>query len=336
MKVPFYTLDYVSKTLGPDLQSAFGNILDANWFIRGPRCEQFENAFAGYCGVQHAVGVGNGLDALTLMLRAAILQGLLEQGDEVLVPANTFIATVLAVTAAGLVPVLVEPERETCNMDPSKLEEACSARTKAILVVHLYGRIADMESICGFAKSRGLLVFEDCAQAHGARLPDGRRAGSFGRAAAFSFYPTKNLGALGDAGMVVTDDAELARVVRSLGNYGSSEKYVNRYVGVNSRLDELQAALLLEKLPHLDSWNARRREIAERYRRGVTNPRIVCPVAPAATCRHSSRRAGSRPLCITRFRLTCNRLIRSLLARNRSPKCVMARFLWRSRLLDAS
>lgn len=286
MKVPFYTLDYVSKTLGPDLQSAFGNVLDANWFIRGPRCEQFEKAFAGYCGVQHAVGVGNGLDALTLMLRAAILQGLLEQGDEVLVPANTFIATVLAVTAAGLVPVLVEPERETCNMDPSKLEEACSARTKAILVVHLYGRIADMESICGFAKSRGLLVFEDCAQAHGARLPDGRRAGSFGRAAAFSFYPTKNLGALGDAGMVVTDDAELAHVVRSLGNYGSVEKYVNRYVGVNSRLDELQAALLLEKLPHLDSWNARRREIAERYRRGVTNPRIVCPVAPAAPESH--------------------------------------------------
>ncbi|WP_173384767.1 DegT/DnrJ/EryC1/StrS aminotransferase family protein [Fibrobacter succinogenes] len=286
MKVPFYTLDYVTDALGQGLQGAFGKVLDSNRYIRGNCCEEFEKAFAEYCGVQHGVGVGNGLDALTLMLRAAILQGLLKKGDEVLVPANTFIATVLAVTAAGLVPVLVEPERSTCNMDPAKLEESCSERTKAILVVHLYGRIADMDSICGFAESRGLIVFEDCAQAHGARMPDGRRAGSFGRAAAFSFYPTKNLGALGDAGMVVTDDAELARVVLSLGNYGSAEKYVNRYVGVNSRLDELQAALLLEKLPHLDSWNARRREIAEFYRSGIVNPQIVCPAAPAAPESH--------------------------------------------------
>ncbi len=286
MKVPFYTLDYVTDALGQGLQGAFGKVLDSNRYIRGNCCEEFEKAFAEYCGVQHGVGVGNGLDALTLMLRAAILQGLLKKGDEVLVPANTFIATVLAVTAAGLVPVLVEPERSTCNMDPAKLEESCSERTKAILVVHLYGRIADMDSICGFAESRGLIVFEDCAQAHGARMPDGRRAGSFGRAAAFSFYPTKNLGALGDAGMVVTDDAELARVVLSLGNYGSAEKYVNRYVGVNSRLDELQAALLLEKLPHLDSWNARRREIAARYCSEIKNPLVRVTPVPANPLSH--------------------------------------------------
>ena len=286
MKVPFYSLDYVNDSLGRGLQAAFGKVLDSNWFIRGASCGEFENAFAGYCGVRHGVGVGNGFDALTLMLRAAILQGLLKRGDEVLVPANTFIASVLAVTAAGLVPVLVEPDRATCNMDPSKLEGACSPRTKAILVVHLYGRIADMDAICKFAQSRGLLLFEDCAQAHGACLADDRRAGSFGLAAAFSFYPTKNLGALGDGGMVVSNDASLAEMVRMLSNYGSARKYENCYLGVNSRLDEIQAALLQEKLPHLDSWNSRRREIAERYRHGITNPQIECPQAPTVPESH--------------------------------------------------
>ena len=279
-KVPFYSLDYVSEALGQDLRSAFGTVLDANWFIRGPRCEQFEKAFAAYCGVKFGVGTGNGLDALTLMLRASIELGRLNKGDEVIVPANTFIATVLAVSAAGLVPVLVEPDRETCNLDVARLDEACSEKTRAILAVHLYGRLADMPAICAFAKDRGLLVFEDCAQAHGAQIPGGRSAGSFGCASAFSFYPTKNLGALGDAGMVVTDDAELARVVRSLGNYGSEQKYVNRYVGVNSRLDEVQAALLLEKLPHLDAWNARRREITARYEREINNPQVRLAPAP--------------------------------------------------------
>lgn len=283
-KVPFYSLDYVSETLGPDLRSAFGNVLDANWFIRGPRCEQFEKAFAGYCGAEFGVGTGNGLDALTLMLRASMELGRLAKGDEVIVPANTFIATVLAVSAAGLVPVLVEPDRETCNLDVARLKEACSARTKAILAVHLYGRLADMPAICAFAEERGLLVFEDCAQAHGAVLEGVRPECCAARA--YSFYPTKNLGALGDAGMVVTDDAELARVVRALGNYGSEQKYVNRYVGVNSRLDEVQAAFLLEKLPHLDAWNARRREIAARYGREISNPQIRLTPVPADPLSH--------------------------------------------------
>ena len=278
-KVPFYSLDYVSETLGPDLRSAFGNVLDANWFIRGPRCEQFEKAFAGYCGAKFGVGTGNGLDALTLMLRASMELGRLAKGDEVIVPANTFIATVLAVRAARLVPVLVEPDRETCNLDVSRLDEACSERTRAILAVHLYGRLADMSAVCTFAKERGLLVFEDCAQAHGAVLEGARPACCAARA--YSFYPTKNLGALGDAGMVVTDDAELACVVRALGNYGSEQKYVNKYEGVNSRLDEVQAALLLEKLPHLDAWNARRREIAARYGREISNPQIRFTPVPA-------------------------------------------------------
>ena len=278
-KVPFYSLDYVSETLGPDLRSAFGNVLDANWFIRGPRCEQFEKAFAGYCGAKFGVGTGNGLDALTLMLRASMELGRLAKGDEVIVPANTFIATVLAVRAAGLVPVLVEPDRETCNLDVSRLDEACSKRTRAILAVHLYGRLADMSAICTFAKERGLLVFEDCAQAHGAVLEGARPACCAARA--YSFYPTKNLGALGDAGMVVTDDAELACVVRALGNYGSEQKYVNKYEGVNSRLDEVQAAFLFEKLPHLDAWNARRREIAARYGREISNPQIRLTPVPA-------------------------------------------------------
>ena len=281
-KVPFYSLDYVTESLGRDLLSAFGGVLESNWFIRGSRSERFEGVFAKYCGAQFGVGTGNGLDALTLMLRASIELGYLKRGDEVIVPANTFIATVLAVCAAGLVPVLVDPDRETCNLDVSLLEGACSERTRAILAVHLYGRLADMPAICEFAKAKSLLVFEDAAQAHGAKL--GGKSGSV--AAAYSFYPTKNLGALGDGGMVVTDDAELARTVRMLGNYGSERKYVNKYVGVNSRLDEVQAAILLEKLPHLDGWNARRREIAARYCSEIKNPLVRVTPVPANPLSH--------------------------------------------------
>lgn len=284
-KVPFYSVDYVTDSMGQGLKSAFDKVLQSNWYIRGSFGEQFEKAFSEYCGVSHAVGVGNGLDALTLMLRAAIELGRLQKGDEIIVPANTFIATVLAVTAAGLTPVFVEPDSDTCNLDPSKLGEACSPKTRAILVVHLYGRLANMPEICEFAKEHGLLVFEDAAQAHGASLAS-KKAGSFGLAAAFSFYPTKNLGALGDAGMVLTDDAELADIVRALGNYGSFRKYENKYVGVNSRLDEVQAALLLEKLPHLESWNARRQEIAARYLSEVRNPLIKLPAKPADPHNH--------------------------------------------------
>ena len=268
MKVPFYSLDYVNRDLGNTLSDSVTHVLESNWFIRGDRCREFEEAFAAYCGAKAVVGVGNGLDALTLMLRASIILGRIAEGDEVIVPANTFIATVLAVQAAGLVPVLVDPDLETCNLDVKGLQGAFSPKTRAVLAVHLYGRLADMPAICEFAKARGLLVFEDAAQAHGAAFND---RCILSTAEAFSFYPTKNLGAMGDGGAVVTDDAELARVVRALGNYGSDQKYVNRYVGVNSRLDEIQAAFLLAKLPLLDAWNNRRREIAARYCAEINN-----------------------------------------------------------------
>ncbi len=276
MNVPFYSLEYVNRDLGPTIGESIDAVVKSNWFIRGSRCQEFEEAFASYCGAKAAIGVGNGLDALTLILKASIIMGKLAIGDEVIVPANTFIATILAVRAAGLVPVLVEPDCETSNLDVNCLQEACSARTRVILVVHLYGRLADMSAVCAFAKAHDLLVFEDAAQAHGAFL-DKRRVLS--NAVAYSFYPTKNLGAMGDGGAVVTDDVELARVVRMLGNYGSETKYVNQYVGVNSRLDEIQAAILLKKLPHLDAWNARRREIAARYCAEIKNPLVrVTPV----------------------------------------------------------
>lgn len=281
MNVPFYSLDYVNRALGDALRESFSDVLDAKWFIRGNRCCEFEEVFAAYCGKKACVGVGNGLDALTLMLKASIQLGRLQQGDEVIVPANTFVATVLAVRAAGLVPVLVEPDRDTCVLDVARLADACSEKTRAILVVHLYGRLADMPAICDFAKTRGLLVFEDAAQAHGAY---GKSYSS--NAAAFSFYPTKNLGAMGDGGAVVTDDLELAQVVKSLGNYGSTEKYVNKYVGVNSRLDEIQAAILLAKLPHLDSWNRHRQEIAARYCAEIKNPLVRLTPVPENSKSH--------------------------------------------------
>lgn len=279
MNVPFYSLDYVNRALGDALRESFSDVLDSKWFIRGNRCREFEETFANYCGVKACVGVGNGLDALTLMLKASILLGRLNVGDEVIVPANTFVATVLAVRAAGLVPVLVEPCRDTCVLDESRLEEACSEKTRAILVVHLYGRLADMPAICEFARARGLFVFEDAAQAHGAML--GERRGLVSSAAAYSFYPTKNLGAMGDGGAVVTDDLELAQVVKSLGNYGSFEKYVNKYEGVNSRLDEVQAAILLAKLPRLDEWNRRRQDIAARYEAEIKNAEVRLTPIPA-------------------------------------------------------
>ncbi|SMP46425.1 DegT/DnrJ/EryC1/StrS family aminotransferase [Fibrobacter sp. UWB10] len=276
MNVPFYSLDYVNRALGDALRESFSDVLDSKWFIRGNRCREFEDAFAAYCGKKACVGVGNGLDALTLMLKASIILGRIAEGDEVIVPANTFVATVLAVRAAGLVPVLVEPDPVTCNLNVQHLQEACSEKTRAIIAVHLYGRLADMPAICEFAKAKGLLVFEDAAQAHGAC---GESYSS--NAAAYSFYPTKNLGAMGDGGAVVTDDVELAQVVKSLGNYGSVEKYVNEFVGVNSRLDEVQAAVLLAKLPHLDSWNKRRQEIAARYCAEIKNPLVRVTLVPA-------------------------------------------------------
>ena len=283
MKIPFLDLKQVNAPYMDALKDAATAVVESGWYIRGSYCERFEKDFAAYCGYAYGVGVGNGLDALTLMLRASIELGRLKPGDEILVPANTYIATVLAVNAAGLVPVLVEPDEKTFNIDPNRLADACTPKTRGILAVHLYGRLADMPAIWAFARARGLLVFEDAAQSHGAFLD---RANLSSNAVAYSFYPTKNLGALGDAGMVVTDDVELANVVRMLGNYGSEQKYVNRYRGVNSRLDEIQAAFLLAKLPHLDSWNARRREIAARYCSEVKNPLIRLPEIPADPMEH--------------------------------------------------
>lgn len=299
MKIPFLDLKQVNAPYMEALKQAASEVVESGWYIRGAYCEKFEKEFAAYCGYAYGVGVGNGLDALTLMLRASIELGRLAPGDEILVPANTYIATVLAVNAAGLVPVLVEPDARTFNMDPARLADACTPKTRGILAVHLYGRLADMKAISAFAKARGLLVFEDAAQSHGSssswtrsvrdpsgsapRLIDGAKKSV---AVAYSFYPTKNLGALGDAGMVVTDDAELANVVRMLGNYGSEKKYVNKYRGVNSRLDEIQAAFLLAKLPHLDAWNARRREIAARYVGEVKNALLRLPEIPADPREH--------------------------------------------------
>ena len=301
-KIAFLDLKQVNAPYMDSLKSAASAVVESGWYIRGSFVERFEKEFAAYCGYAHGVGVGNGLDALTLMLRAEIELGRIAPGDEILVPANTYIATVLAVNAAGLVPVLVEPDEKTFNIDPSKLEAACSPKTRGILAVNLYGRLADMPAIWKFAEARGLLVFEDAAQSHGARHPEpfgsaqdklratreveGSSAAIKSAAVAYSFYPTKNLGALGDAGMVVTDDEELARVVRMLGNYGSEKKYVNRYRGVNSRLDEIQAAFLLAKLPHLDAWNERRREIAARYCSEINNPLLRLPEIPADPKEH--------------------------------------------------
>lgn len=276
--VKFLDLQQINNLFEPALSLSAKKIIESGWYIRGRASVDFEATFASFCGVPHCIGVGNGLDALTLIFKAYIELGLLQAGDEVLVPANTYIASILAVSETGLIPVLVEPDEDSFNLDPLLLEQALTSKTRAILPVHLYGRVANMNAILLFAKAYDLLVIEDAAQAHGA-IYEGDRVGSLGDAAAFSFYPTKNLGALGDGGAVTTKDATLAEVVRTLSNYGSQKKYVNIYKGVNSRLDELQAAFLSVKLPYLDKQNARRREIAMRYLKEIINPLIILPQA---------------------------------------------------------
>ena len=246
--VPFVSFRPLEKELDADLRGAFDRVLANSWYIEGREDEAFEKAFAAYCGADYCVGCGNGLDSLVLILKALGIG----PGDEVIVPSNTFIATVLAISYAGAEPVLVEPRLATYNLDPDRIEAAITPRTKAIMAVHLYGQCAEMDAICTIAQAHGLKVIEDAAQAHGATW-QGRRAGSLGDAAGFSFYPGKNLGALGDAGCVTTSDPDLAKKVRALGNYGSDYKYHHIYKGQNSRLDELQAAFLAAKLPHLDA-----------------------------------------------------------------------------------
>lgn len=272
MKVPFVSFKPMEHELDNDLRAAFERVYQRSWYIEGEEDAAFEKAFADYCGTEYCIGCGNGLDALMLALKALGIGA----GDEVLVPSNTYIATALAVTYTGATPVFVEPDIRTYNLDPANLEAALTERTKAIMPVHLYGQSCDMDSIVTFAKEHGLFVVEDCAQAHGATYK-GRKVGTFGDAAGFSFYPGKNLGALGDAGAAVTGDKALAGKIRALGNYGSDYKYHHIYQGNNSRLDEMQAAFLAAKLPHLERMNVERRRIAARYLNEIHNEQMVLP-----------------------------------------------------------
>lgn len=275
MEIPFLNMQAPYLELQAELDSAWRRVMESGWYILGSEVEAFEREFADYVGARHCVGVGNGLEALHLILRAYGIGA----GDEVIVPANTYIASWLAVSYAGAVPVPVEPLEQTCNLDPARLESAVTARTKAVMAVHLYGQTADMEAVNAVARRHGLKVIEDAAQAHGARY-HGKQAGSLGDAAGWSFYPGKNLGALGDAGAVTTDDPALAEKVRALRNYGSQAKYHNLYKGFNSRLDELQAALLRVKLKVLDEWNARRTQVAARYLDGLRDTNLTLPFVP--------------------------------------------------------
>ncbi|MAY56250.1 MAG: aminotransferase [Gammaproteobacteria bacterium] len=275
-KIPFLDLQQINMQYRSELLEAATRVIDSGWYIQGNEVKAFEEEFATYCGTKHCIGVANGLDALAVTLRAWKEMGMLKEGDEVIVPANTYIATVLAVTENRLKPVLVEPDEATYNLCPHKTAEAITPNTKVIVAVHLYGQIAPMPQLMELAEKHNILVLEDAAQAHGASIY-GRKAGNWGHAAGFSFYPGKNLGALGDAGAVTTDDDELALTVRALGNYGSYKKYENLYQGVNSRLDEIQAAFLRVKLRHLDEETACRRNIADYYLQSLTNPHILLP-----------------------------------------------------------
>ncbi len=275
MSIPFLDLKAPHEELRTQMIEAFERVLNSGWYILGNEVAQFEQEFAEYCESNHCIGVGNGLDALHLILRAYEIG----EGDEVIVPSNTYIATWLAASHAGAKPVPVEPDERTYNIDPFLIEAAITKRTKAIIVVHLYGQPADMDAINAIAKNYNLKVIEDAAQAHGAKYK-GRRVGSLGDAAGFSFYPGKNLGAIGDGGAVTTNDFELAEKIRSLGNYGSRVKYHNEVQGFNSRLDELQAALLRIKLRSLDKWNALRKELASNYLHQLAESDLLLPYIP--------------------------------------------------------
>ncbi len=280
MKVPFVSFLPMERELNSELKEAFNRVFKRSWYIEGVEDEAFEKAFADYCGVRYCVGVGNGLDALMLSLRALGVGN----GEEVIVPSNTYIATALAVTYVGAKPVFVEPDIRTFNINPSLIREKITDKTKAIMPVHLYGQACDMDPIMDIAQEYKLFIIEDCAQAHGATYK-GRQVGTFGDAAGFSFYPGKNLGALGDAGAVVTNNKDIADKVRALGNYGSDFKYHHIFKGCNSRLDELQAAFLAAKLPHLERMNEERRRIAAKYTEGIRNPKVVTPIV-LRDCEH--------------------------------------------------
>ena len=297
--IKFLDLKKTNEPYEAAFQQKLKNVMESGWYILGKEVAAFENNFANYCGAKHCIGVGNGLDALALIFKGYIQLGKLQKGDEVIVPANTYIASILAILEANLVPVLVETKLETYNINPDLILDKITSKTKAILAVHLYGQLAEMDQINGIANQNNLLVIEDAAQAHGSIqcsvfsikptdshpelvLPSAveglfLRAGNLSNAAAFSFYPGKNLGTLGDGGAVTTNDDELEAIIKSLRNYGSEKKYYNDYIGVNSRLDELQAAFLNVKLPHLDEDNNSRKAIAKRYLSEIKNDKIILP-----------------------------------------------------------
>ena len=279
--IKYLPLKQINDRYDAELREAVGRVMDSGWYLKGEHTQRFEKNYAAYIGTKYCVGVANGLDALTLILRAYIEKGVMESGDEVIVPANTFIASILSISDCGLTPVLVEPCIDTFQIDDSQIEEVITERTKALMIVHLYGRCAYTEKIGMICKKHQLKLIEDNAQAHGCFAPmdngQWRRTGSLGDAAAHSFYPGKNLGALGDAGAVTTNDKELAQIIEELGNYGSSKKYVFDYQGRNSRLDEIQAAMLDVKLRHLDEDNQRRQAIADYYINNVKHPEILLP-----------------------------------------------------------
>lgn len=273
MKIPFVSFRRMEEELQQELETAYHRVLERSWYIDGVEKREFEKAFAEYCGTKFCIGCGNGLDALTLILKAYEIG----EGDEVIVPSNTFIATALAVSYSGATPIFAEPFVDTYNLNPGELEAKITSKTKAIIAVHLYGQPAPMGEIKEIADKHDLLLFEDAAQAHGA-LYRGKRVGGLADAAGFSFYPGKNLGALGDAGCVTTNNKEVADKIRALSNYGSDYKYHHIYMGNNSRLDELQAAFLMAKLPQLDRMNENRRSIAAKYTHGIHNPHVILPI----------------------------------------------------------
>ncbi len=275
-KINFLDLKAINVRQAQELTQTFTRVLESGWYIMGEELKKFEEEFAAYCGAKYCIGVANGLDALVLVLRAWKELGLINEGDEVLVPANTYIASILAVTENKLIPIMVEPDIDTYNINPELIEKHITNRTKAILPVHLYGQLCDMNSIQKIAKKHNLLILEDCAQSHGAEL-DGIKCGALGDAAGFSFYPGKNLGALGDAGAITTNDPKLADAIKALRNYGSHKKYENIYLGQNSRLDELQAAFLSAKLPYLADDTLIRQTIANRYLNEIKNSKITLP-----------------------------------------------------------
>lgn len=275
--IPFLSLKDVTALHGEEIQEAVAKVVESGWYLQGEQNALFERHYADYIGTRYCVGCANGLDALIWIFRAYIELGVMSLGDEVIVPANTYIATILAITENGLKPILVEPRADTLEIDDEQIEEVITEKTRAITIVHLYGRNAYTERIGALCKKYGLKLIEDNAQAHGCRVPDGRRTGSIGDAAGHSFYPGKNLGALGDGGAVTTNDPDLAEAVRALANYGSQKKYVFKYTGRNSRLDEIQAAVLDVKLKYLDQDNAHRQAIAQYYYEHISNPLVTLP-----------------------------------------------------------